>query len=69
MTLRKKIEGICSTCTHVCECCILKESQAEGKVIWHCEEFDDPDLQVEKNREKENPVVMRSNNLIPGWDR
>lgn len=65
----KKIEGICSTCKHALECRILKKSEAEGKVIWHCEEFDDPYLHTEKSREKENPVVMRSDNLIPGWHR
>ena len=69
MVSSKKIDGICSTCKHVFECRILKRSQAEGKVIWHCEEFDDPDLQAEKNRESNNPIVMRSDNLIPGWDR
>lgn len=69
MVSLEKIDGICNTCNHVFECPFLKRSQTEGKVIWHCEEFDDPDLQSEKNRERKNPIVMRSGNLIPGWDR
>lgn len=69
MAPREEIEGICTTCAHACECRILERSQAAGKIVWHCEEFDDPHLQAEKNRECQNPVVMRSNNLIPGWDR
>ena len=69
MVATKEIQGICSTCQYVCECHILKRSRAEGRVIWHCEAFDDPDLPTEKDRESKHPVVMYSNNLIPGWDR
>lgn len=68
MASTKIADGICSTCKFILECRILKRSQAEGKVIWHCEAFDDPNLTVAKEREKKIPIVMRSNNLIPGWD-
>jgi len=64
-----KIEGICCTCEYRSDCQILRRSQAKGKVIWHCEEFYDPDDSTKEERERKNPVVMKSNNLIPGWDR
>lgn len=67
MTPIEKIDGICNTCTHVGECRIAERSRTEGKPIWHCEAFDDPNLSDMKNREGRNPVVMRSSTLIPGW--
>lgn len=65
----EKIKGICCTCEYRNDCQILRRSQAEGKVIWHCEEFYDPDDGAKEERERKNPVVMQSKNLIPGWDR
>ena len=68
MVTPEKTEGICSTCKFKLECQILKRSQREGRVILHCEEFDDPDAVSKEDREKSNPVAMYSENLIPGWD-
>jgi hypothetical protein len=69
MTPVEKIEGLCSTCDSRFHCRILKQSQAQNKVIWHCEEFSGPDHGRKEEEEKKHPVVMSTDNLIPGWNR
>lgn len=69
MVLPQKIQGICCTCEKRMDCRILTQSQAKGDVIWHCEEFDDPATTTREEDEKHNPVVMSSDNLIPGWKK
>jgi hypothetical protein len=68
MMTAEKIEGLCSTCDSRFHCRILKQSRAQNKVIWHCEEFSYPNYGREEVQERKHSVVLSTRNLIPGWD-